>query len=98
MSAFVLLLGLATAPAGISPAQKPDDLVRLRDAMACVAAASPVQTAKVLDSDFTKQPAYNHDNLVFLSRKLLNVGHEFLILRSLCKIFYIFNCLFNNEY
>ena len=50
-----IVLALAAAA---TPAQKPEDLVQLRDTMRCVATRAPRATSETLDSDFREQPAY----------------------------------------
>lgn len=46
---ILLLLAAAASPAPAFPPAKPEELVRARDAMRCVASAAPLQSAKVLD-------------------------------------------------
>ena len=51
----ILLFALAAAT---TPAQKPEDLVQLRDTMRCIATRAPKATSETLDGDFRLQPAY----------------------------------------
>ena len=57
VAAFAASL-MASPLSAATPAQKPEDLVRLRDTMRCVATRAPRATSETLDSDFREQPAY----------------------------------------
>ena len=48
----------AAAAAAAATAQKPEDLVQLRNTMRCIATRAPKVTSETLDSDFREQPAY----------------------------------------
>ena len=46
---ILLLLAAAASPAPAIPPATPEELVRLRDSMRCIAAAAPMQSTKLLD-------------------------------------------------